>query len=105
MESLFVLWRVTGQAQYREWAWAIFRAFHQHCRVESGGYANLDSVLQAHPSSLLFSPAFVLELRIIFPLWVHTPVPFVESSDWDFNLMLGPCPMLFSVHFPAEAPP
>ena len=25
VESLFVLWRVTGDAQYREWGWHIFR--------------------------------------------------------------------------------
>lgn len=46
MESLFVLWRVTGKALYQEWAWMIFRAFQAHARCSSGGYANLDSVLQ-----------------------------------------------------------
>ena len=46
MESLFVMWRVTGKAHYREWAWLIFRAFQQHSRVGSGGYANLDSCLE-----------------------------------------------------------
>ena len=31
VESLFVLWRVTGDAQYREWGWHIFRcAMLQH---------------------------------------------------------------------------
>ena len=46
VESLFVLWRVTGDPIYRAWGWHIFRAFERWCRLESGGYANLDSVLK-----------------------------------------------------------
>ena len=30
-------------------AWAIFRAFERHCRVDSGGYAGLESVLGEAP--------------------------------------------------------
>ena len=30
-------------------AWAIFRAFEKHCRVDSGGYAGLESVLGRAP--------------------------------------------------------
>lgn len=51
MESLFVLWRVTGKIHFREWSWHIFRAFHRHSKVEGGGYANLDSCLEVHRSS------------------------------------------------------
>jgi hypothetical protein len=45
VESLFVLWRVTGDARYREWGWHMFRAWHRFCRVPTGGFANLESVL------------------------------------------------------------
>ena len=34
VESLFVMWRVTGRLVYREWGWAIFSAFETHCRVQ-----------------------------------------------------------------------
>ena len=33
VEALFVLWRTTGDAKYREWGWEIFEAFEKHCRV------------------------------------------------------------------------
>ena len=46
MESLFVMWRVTGDAMYREWGWLMFRAWEKFSRVSTGGYTNLDSVLQ-----------------------------------------------------------
>ena len=45
VESLFVLWRVTGEERYREWGWHMFRAWHRFCRVPTGGFANLESVL------------------------------------------------------------
>ncbi|GAB4818126.1 hypothetical protein N2152v2_005172 [Parachlorella kessleri] len=34
VESLYMLWKVTGRPRYRDWAWAIFRAFQRWCRVE-----------------------------------------------------------------------
>ena len=46
VESLFVMWRVTGDVTYRDWGWHIFRAFERWCRLDQGGYANLDSVLK-----------------------------------------------------------
>lgn len=46
MESLFVMWRVTRDAMYREWGWLMFRAWHKFSRVATGGYTSLDSVLE-----------------------------------------------------------
>ena len=34
LESLFVLWRVTKNATYRDWGWAIFEAFERHARLQ-----------------------------------------------------------------------
>ena len=45
VESLFVLHQVTGDPQYQDWGWHIFRAFEKFSKVETGGYTNLDSVL------------------------------------------------------------
>lgn len=47
MESLFVLWRATRDARYRDWGWQMLRAWERFCRVGTGGYASLNSVLQA----------------------------------------------------------
>lgn len=44
-ESLFILWRVTGDKKYQDWGWQILRAFEMHARFDHGGYTNLDSVL------------------------------------------------------------
>jgi mannosyl-oligosaccharide alpha-1,2-mannosidase len=41
VESLFVLWRITGDVKYREWGWEIFQNFVKYCRVGTGGYTSL----------------------------------------------------------------
>ena len=58
VESLFVLHQITGDPQYQEWGWHIFRAFEKFSRVSTGGYTNLDSVLTVsplQPQILMFS--------------------------------------------------
>ena len=37
VESLFVLWRVTGEAEWRDAGWAMWQAGERHARVDSGG--------------------------------------------------------------------
>lgn len=47
IESLFVLWRVTGNPKYQEWGWAIFQALEKHCRTPSA-YSGLKNVDRKH---------------------------------------------------------
>jgi mannosyl-oligosaccharide alpha-1,2-mannosidase len=44
IETLFYLWRATGDPIYREWGWNMFRGFERWCRLASGGYATLHNV-------------------------------------------------------------
>ena len=43
VESIFYLWRLTGNKTYKEWGWNIFQAFEKNSRVESG-YVGLKDV-------------------------------------------------------------
>jgi hypothetical protein len=45
IESLFILYRITGKQIYRDWGWKIFKAFETHCKVE-GGYTSLVNLSQ-----------------------------------------------------------
>ncbi|KAF1812061.1 seven-hairpin glycosidase, partial [Eremomyces bilateralis CBS 781.70] len=45
-ESLFVAYRVTGEARYRDWAWEAFEAIDRRCRARYG-YAGLVDVMAA----------------------------------------------------------
>ena len=45
VESLFVLWRITGDTIYREWAWKIYLAFETYTNLGGGkGYTSIDDV-------------------------------------------------------------
>ena len=45
VESLFYMWRITGDETYRRWGWEMFEAFREHSRVDGdSGYASIASV-------------------------------------------------------------
>jgi len=46
VESLFIVYRLTGDERYREYGWDIFQAIEKHCRIETGGYATILNVDQ-----------------------------------------------------------
>lgn len=48
VESLFVLYHLTGDPVYREWGWEIFQAIEKHCRVK-GGYGGIRDVRKPNP--------------------------------------------------------
>jgi hypothetical protein len=41
IESLFVLYRVTKDPIYQDWAWEIFQSIELHCKIITGGYAGV----------------------------------------------------------------
>ncbi|KAI4198609.1 MAG: hypothetical protein LQ350_005200 [Teloschistes chrysophthalmus] len=66
VETLFYMWRITGDVKYREWGWEMFKSFVNYTQAEGdGGYTSLASVLDAETLKyfyLLFSPAELLPL-------------------------------------------
>ena len=44
VESLLIMWRLTGDAIYREWGWQIFEAIETHAKVATGGFASVKDV-------------------------------------------------------------
>lgn len=48
IESYFVLWRLTHDQKYRDWAWDAAQAIDRHCRTE-GGFSGIHNVYSEHP--------------------------------------------------------
>lgn len=45
VESLFYMWRITGDEQYRIWGWEMFQAFIKHSAVPDGeGFSSISNV-------------------------------------------------------------
>ncbi|KAL8695482.1 MAG: hypothetical protein Q9218_000060 [Villophora microphyllina] len=50
VETLFYMWRITGEEKYREWGWEMFKSFVNYTQAEGdGGYTSLASVLDVPP--------------------------------------------------------
>ncbi|KAF9923794.1 mannosyl-oligosaccharide alpha-1,2-mannosidase [Linnemannia zychae] len=44
VESLFYMWRFTGDVKYREWGWRIFEAIEKYSKIPSGGYSSIHDI-------------------------------------------------------------
>ena len=50
VESLLMMWRITGDIRYREWGWEMFQAFQTYERLSDGeGYTSLNDVNAVPP--------------------------------------------------------
>ena len=51
VESLFYMWRITGDEKYRQWGWEMFESFTKHMAVGEGdGFSSLSNVLHLPPN-------------------------------------------------------
>lgn len=50
VESLFYLWRITGESRYREWGWEMFESFVEYGQPPNGvGFSSIGHVNQIPP--------------------------------------------------------
>jgi len=50
VESLFYMWRITGDEMYRQWGWEMFQSFVLHTAVEDGaGFSSIGDVNKVPP--------------------------------------------------------
>jgi hypothetical protein len=98
VESLFVLYRVTGDEVYREWGWQIFGALNTHARVASGGFSSIKDVTTpvgggaGVPLSDHMESFFLAEtLKYLFLLFSDGET--LKLSEWVFNTEAHPLPV------------
>ncbi|EPS65502.1 hypothetical protein M569_09268, partial [Genlisea aurea] len=96
VESLFVLFRITGNPKYREWGWQIFEAFEKYTKVESGGYSSLDDVTVIPPPARDKMETFFLgeTLKYLFLLFGERGI--IPLDEFLFNTEAHPFPILRS---------
>jgi len=100
VESLFYMWRITGDELYREWGWEMFENFVKHTIVENGGgFTSVNDVRTVPPPSrdnmesfwLVRLPSVPYLLGLYFFLLVS-----IMSNVWFFlTLSTGRNPKIF----------
>ncbi|KAF2725627.1 glycoside hydrolase family 47 protein [Polychaeton citri CBS 116435] len=93
VESLFYMWRVTGDEKYREWGWEMFRAFAQYTAVEDGtGYTSINDVMQIPPPTRDNMESFWLAETLKYLYLLFSPTDILPLTDVVFNTEAHPFP-------------
>jgi len=68
VESLFYMWRITGDVKYREWGWEMFKSFMNYTAVpEGGGFTSLSNANVIPPLTKNNMESFWLVSGFFFP--------------------------------------
>ncbi|CAL5361029.1 hypothetical protein CsSME_00051857 [Camellia sinensis var. sinensis] len=87
VESLFYLWRLTGNKTYQEWGWNIFEAFEKNSRIESG-YVGLKDVNSGVKDNMMQS--FFLSETLKYFYLLYSPSTLIPLDEWVFNTEAHP---------------
>ncbi|KAG2373000.1 hypothetical protein C9374_012943 [Naegleria lovaniensis] len=90
VESLFIMWRITGDEKYRDWGWNIFQAIEKHCKVEKGGYSGVVSVLSTRPHKDDFQQSFFLAETLKYLYLLFSPNHVIPLDKFVFNTEAHP---------------
>ncbi|CAL8070238.1 unnamed protein product [Calicophoron daubneyi] len=95
-ESLFYMYAVTRDPVYQKWGANIFRAFQQHARLPSGGYATIVDVTNTHSghSDEMNSFWIAETLKYAYLLFNETAASLFPFDQWIFNTEGHPLPIL-----------
>ena len=94
VESLFVLWRVTGEQKWRDWGWDVAMAIQKHARVPKGGYASVNSVSAAHPELRDHMESFFLAETLKYLLLLFSDSDVLPLDQYVLNTEAHPLPIL-----------
>lgn len=87
VESLFYLWRITGNKTYQEWGWNIFQAFEKNSRLETG-YVGLKDVNSGIKDNMMQSFFLAETLKYLYLLF--SPTSVISLDEWVFNTEAHP---------------
>ena len=83
VESLFILYRTTGDSRYQEIAWEVFQNLEEHCKLESG-YAGLADTNV--PNVLVDEmPSFFIGETLKYLLLTFAPDDYVGLDEFVFT--------------------
>ncbi|KAJ2393899.1 mannosyl-oligosaccharide alpha-1,2-mannosidase [Coemansia sp. RSA 2603] len=92
VESLFILWRITGEVRWRELGWRVFEAFERWARLHEG-YAGLRDVTEVPPRRIDRLETFWLAETLKYLYLLFDDEDTVPLTQYVFNTEAHPLPM------------
>jgi mannosyl-oligosaccharide alpha-1,2-mannosidase len=89
IESLFILYRITGDESLREEAWKIFEAIEEHTKTEYGNAALVDVTRLPAPQADSMESFWTAETLKYFYL-IFSPPDTISLDEWVFNTEAHP---------------
>lgn len=86
VESLFYMWRITGDEIYREWGWEIFSSFVKYTSTEDGtGYTSLSNANEIPPKTRDNMESFWLAETLKYLYLLFSPVDLLPLDSIVIN--------------------
>ncbi|KAJ6535558.1 glycoside hydrolase [Mycena capillaripes] len=92
-ESVFLAYRLTGDARYRAYAWDIFSAIERHCRLPGGGYATVLNVDRLPVTYLDKQETFFLSETLKYLFLTFADENVLSLQEVVFNTEAHPLPI------------
>lgn len=92
LESLFYLYRITGNSTYRDWSWQIIQAINRTARTKYG----FAKVLDTGSKSIRFEDSqetFMGAETLKYALLIHLPAEVLPLESFVFNTEAHPFPV------------
>jgi len=90
IESLFYLFRKTGDEQYREQAWRIFQSMKKAYRTRAGGWQGVRDVSHTPPQGDDKMQSFFLAETLKYLYLLYCDDSVMHLDDWVFNTEAHP---------------
>ncbi|XP_006900720.1 PREDICTED: endoplasmic reticulum mannosyl-oligosaccharide 1,2-alpha-mannosidase [Elephantulus edwardii] len=95
VESLFYLYRLTGDSKYQAWGWEILQSFNAYTRVPTGGYSSINNVQDPQkpdPRDKMESFFLGETLKYLYLLFSDDP-NLLSLDTYVFNTEAHPLPI------------
>ncbi|KAJ2802140.1 hypothetical protein H4R21_002529 [Coemansia helicoidea] len=91
LETLFVLYRVTGDTKYQDWGWEIFQSIEKYTRVDDGYAAYLDVTRTTAAGNLQDSmESFFLAETLKYLYLLFSPTNLLPLNEFVLNTEAHP---------------
>jgi mannosyl-oligosaccharide alpha-1,2-mannosidase len=90
LESLFYMWRLTHEEKYRDWAWDIFSAVNQYCRVSTGGYTGITNIDIIPPEPDDVQQTFLFAEFFKYLYLIFSDDSLLPLNEWVLNTEAQP---------------
>ncbi|KAH9405771.1 Mannosyl-oligosaccharide 1,2-alpha-mannosidase IB [Tyrophagus putrescentiae] len=91
-ESYFVLWRLTRERKYQEYAWEMAKAIYRYCQTGSG-FAGLEDVNNITSIWIDHQPPIFLSATLKYIYLTFSSESVLPLDQWVFNSVGHPLPI------------